>query len=98
MRLFLMVVFLVATVWRLGVDWQATIGHGYAFRLGTLGGMISAHWPGPYASLVESLRSCGIPGAWNPMGALIMSMPVALVLLALAATAWMARPRERQRR
>jgi hypothetical protein len=97
MRAVLMILFLAAAVWRAGADWQATIGHGYAYRLGTLGSLISSHWPGPYADLVESLRRSGVPGAWNPVGAFVMSLPLALLFLALAASVWLARRRESRR-
>ena len=38
MRAVLAVVFLAAALWRAGVDWQATIGQGYAYRLGRVFG------------------------------------------------------------
>ena len=84
-------------LWRAGVDWQATIGAGYAFRLGTLGGLVSGHWPENYASLVESLQRSGVPFAWDPVGAMLMSLPVALVLAALAGALWVTRVRGRVR-
>ena len=45
MRAILAVLLLAAAFWRAGVDWQATIGQGYAFRLGTIGSLIAEHWP-----------------------------------------------------
>jgi hypothetical protein len=97
MRAVLMFLFLGAAVWRAGADWQATIGQGYAYRLGTMGSLISSYWPRPYADLVESLQRSGVPGAWDPVGAFVMSVPLALIFLFLAATVWLARPRERRR-
>ena len=41
MRAIMLILFLGAAIWRAGVDWHATIGQGYAFRLGTLGSVIS---------------------------------------------------------
>ena len=64
------------------VDWQATIGQGYAYRFSTLGTLIRGHWPEGYTSLVVSLKQSGVPFAWDPVGAIVMSIPVALVLAA----------------
>ena len=93
MRAVLAVVFLLAALWRAGVDWQSTIGQGYAYRLGTFGSVISKHWPQGYAHLVESLKESGVPFLWNPVGAVLMSMPMSLTLLAIAAGIWLTRPR-----
>jgi hypothetical protein len=90
-------VFLLAAIWRAGMDWQATIGKGYAFRLGTLGSVISGQWPDEYAQLVESLKLSGVPFAWNPVGAVVMSLPLALVLATVAAILWLTRPRASRR-
>jgi len=94
MRVILAVLILAAAVWRAGVDWQATIGQGYAFRLGTIGSLISKHWPEQYGHLVEALKHSGVPFAWNPVGAILMSLPLALLLAAIAGTVWLTRPRE----
>ena len=98
MRAILAVVFLAAALWRAGVDWQSTIGQGYAYRLGTLGSVISKHWPEGYASLVQSLKESGVPFLWNPVGAVVMAMPLALVLAAIAGGIWLTRPRGGSRR
>jgi hypothetical protein len=45
MRAILAILLLAAALWRVGVDWQATIGVGYAFRPGTIGSLISHYWP-----------------------------------------------------
>ena len=50
MRAVLTILLVAAACWRLAADWGATISQGYAFRTGTLGGLISAHWPGNYTS------------------------------------------------
>ena len=96
MRAVLAVLLLAAALWRAGVDWQATIGDGYAYRLGTIGGLISAA-TGPTATpnLVESLQASGVPFAWDPVGAVVMSMPLALVLAAHRRRLWLTRERAR---
>jgi hypothetical protein len=91
------ILLLGAALWQAGVDWQATIGEGYAYRFGTFGGLIARHWPVSYAQFVESLERSGVPYAWNPVGAMLMSLPVALVLAAIAATVWVTRERSRAR-
>ena len=98
MRAVLAVLLLAAAVWRTGVDWQATIGVGYAFRPGTVGGLIAHHWPDDYQNLVASLQSSGVPFAWNPVGAFVLSLPVALLLAAMALAIWLTRERQGHRR
>jgi hypothetical protein len=98
MRAVLAILFLATAIWRIGVDWQATIGAGYAFRPGTLGGLIAHRWPEDYRNLVESLQASGVPFAWNPVGAFVLSLPVALVLAAVALGIWITRERRASRR
>jgi hypothetical protein len=97
MRAILAILLLAAALWRVGVDWQATIGVGYAFRPGTIGSLISHYWPDDYANLVASLQTSGVPFAWNPVGALVMSLPLALLLAAAACGVWLTRSRARAR-
>ena len=95
MRAVLTILLVAAACWRLAADWGATISQGYAFRTGTLGGLILAHWPGNYAQLVDSLQRSGVPFAWNPVGALVMSIPLALLFAALAGCCCLGRPQGR---
>jgi hypothetical protein len=98
MRAVLAILFLAAAIWRVGVDWQATIAVGYAFRPGTIGGLIAHRWPEDYQNLVESLQASGVPFAWNPVGAFLLSLPVALVLASIALGIWVTRERRAARR
>jgi hypothetical protein len=98
MRALFAILLLAAAIWRVGVDWQATIGVGYAFRPGTIGGLIARHWPEDYQNLVASLQASGVPFAWNPVGAFVLSLPVALLLAATALGVWLTRERAPARR
>ncbi|HVH03786.1 MAG TPA: hypothetical protein VM891_12730 [Amaricoccus sp.] len=98
MRLVLGAIMIAAALWRAGVDWQATIGQGYAYRFGTLGGLLQNHWPEGYTSLAVSLKQSGVPWAWDPIGAIVMSVPVALVLAALGAALIVTRERRARAR
>jgi hypothetical protein len=91
MRVVLTILFAAVALWRIAVDWSATISHGYAFRAGTLGSLIAAHWPANYAQLVDGLQRSRVPFAWDPVGALVMSIPVALLFAALAGWCWLGR-------
>lgn len=93
MRTLLALLILAAALWRAGVDWQATIGEGYAFRPATLGQMFADRWPQDYVNLVDGLHESGVPYAWDPVGALVMSLPVAVVLATIAGLIWITRPR-----
>jgi hypothetical protein len=97
MRAILTIILLAAAFWRAALDWTSTIGAGYAYRFDTVGGIIAGRWPDNYAQLVESLQRSGVPFAWSPVGAFVMSIPVALLLAALAATVWITRGSARTR-
>jgi hypothetical protein len=97
MRAILAILLLAAAFWRAAIDWQATVAEGYAYRFSTVGSVISRHWPESYARLVESLQRSGVPGAWDPVGAIVMSIPIALALAALAGGVWLTRARRRAR-
>jgi hypothetical protein len=97
MRATVTILLIGAALWRAGLDWQATIAQGYAYRFATPGGLISAAWPRNYAALVEGLERSGVPYAWNPVGALVMSLPIALVLAAIGVGLWITRERGRVR-
>ena len=97
MRAILAILLLAAAFWRAAIDWQTTIAEGYAYRFSTIGSVISRHWPESYARLVESLKQSGVPGAWDPVGAIAMSIPVALALAALAGAVRLTRERRHVR-
>jgi hypothetical protein len=98
MRLVLAAILIGAALWRAAVDWQATIGQGYAYRFGTLGGLIQDHWPEGHVRLVAGLKASGLPWAWDPVGAVVMAMPVALVLATLGAALVVTRERRARAR
>jgi hypothetical protein len=97
MRLVLAAVLIGAALWRAAVDWQATIGQGYAYRFETVGGMIRDHWPEGYTRLVVGLKASGLPWAWDPIGAIVLWIPVAIVLAALGVGLVITRERARAR-
>ena len=78
MRAVLAIVVLGLALWRAAIDWQATIGKGYAFRPSSLGQAIARAWPEGYANLVDALKRSGVPFAWDPVGAFVMALPLAL--------------------
>src|SRR5687768_15454251 len=98
MRALLAFVILALAFVQAAIDWQATIGAGYAYRLSSIGGALRARWPEGYAQLVDSLQRTGIPYAWDPLGALALSVPLAPLLAVIAAVLWLSRPREASRR
>jgi hypothetical protein len=97
MRALLTLLLLGAAFWRAALDWQATIGEGYAYRFVSLGGAFAARWPEAYARLVARLEASALPWAWDPVGAFVLSLPVALALAALGMTVWVTRNRSRSR-
>jgi hypothetical protein len=93
MRVVVAVLLLGAALVLAVIDWQATIAQGYAYRFGTLGRMIQGWWPEGYVRLVVGLKQSGIPWLWDPIGAVVMSLPVALVLAAIGAGLFVTRER-----
>lgn len=83
--------------WRAALDWQATIGAGYAYRFSSLGDLVGAVWPGFRSDLVGALSRSGLTWAWDPVGAFVLSLPVAPLLAAAAAAVWVTRARVRTR-
>jgi hypothetical protein len=96
MRVLLAAVFLVAGLWRAWIDWQATIGEGYAFRMSSIGTVLEATWPERYAAFTEGWQARGL--LWDPVGATLMALPLALMLLVVAALLWVTRRRTSRRR
>jgi hypothetical protein len=97
MRLVLAAILIGAALWRAAVDWQATIGQGYAYRFGTFGSLLKDYWPEGHMRLVVGLKASGVPWAWDPVGAVVMSIPVALILATLGIGLVVTRERARAR-
>jgi hypothetical protein len=93
MRALVVMLLLAATLWRVAVDWHGTIGAGFGYRLRSIGAVVSEAWPDGYASLVASLQASGVPFAWDPVGAFVMGLPLALIPALLAAMIWVTRER-----
>jgi hypothetical protein len=98
MRALVVIALLAVALWRAAADWEATIGEGYAYRMSSIGDTIAEHQPQAYARLVGSIERSGVPYAWDPVGAVIMSIPLALLFAALAGLLWITRPRREARR
>jgi hypothetical protein len=90
MRLILVLLLLAAAFWRAALDWRATIGEGFALRLTSIGGALANTWPERWGGIVEAARANGL---WDPVGATVTALPLALVLAALALLVWITRPR-----
>lgn len=90
MRLVLILLLLAAALWRAALDWGATIGEGYAYRLTSIDGALANTWPDRWAGIVEAAKANGL---WDPVGATLTAMPLALVLAALAFLLWITRRR-----
>lgn len=85
----------VAATWIAAVDWRATIGQGYAYRLTSIGKALYDVLPDFTGNLVEGLQASGVPWLWDPIGETLLALPLALVLVVLAGLVWLSR---RQRR
>lgn len=90
MRLVLILLLLAAALWRAALDWGATIGEGYAYRLTSIDGALANTWPDRWAGIVEAAKANGL---WDPVGATLTAIPLALVLAALAFLLWITRRR-----
>ena len=93
MRALLVAVLIGLALWRAAVDWQATIGQGYAYRLTPIGQTLEDMAPETYAAVIGAWKATGVPYLWDPIGATLMALPLALVIAALAALLWFTRRR-----
>lgn len=97
MRAAIVVVLALAALWRAGVDWQATIGQGSAYRFASIGTALGKNWPESYADFVAGGERSRIPFIWDPVGETLLALPVVLVLGLLAALLWIGRARPKPR-
>lgn len=97
MRTILATILVATAFWRAAIDWQATIGQGYAYRFATLATLLRENWPEGYDRLVGMLIRSGIPWAWDPVGAVLLSAPVAPLLAAAGVGLYVTRSRARAR-
>jgi hypothetical protein len=95
-RFLIAALLLAAAVWRGWIDWQATIGEGYAYRLTSIGGALEQTWPETYAGLVAAWAAVDLPYVWDPIGRTFLALPLAAVLFALAVLVWITRRRRRR--
>jgi hypothetical protein len=84
---------LALALWRCWIDWRATIGEGYAYRLKSIGTVAEASFPETYRDLTALASKLSF---WDPVGVTILSLPLALVLLAAAGMVWLLRRRRKQ--
>lgn len=82
MRTSLVVLLAAVAFWRAAIDWQATLGKGYAYRFGTVGSLLGDWWP---------------DGLGGIAGAFVLALPVAPALAAIALGLWITRPQARSR-
>ena len=90
MRLALVLLLLAAAVWRAALDWRATIGEGYAYRLTSIDAALAGGWPEGWGRITEAAKANGL---WDPVGAALTSVPLALVPAILAGLVWITRRR-----
>lgn len=94
MRLVLSLVLLAAALWRAVIDWQATIGEGYAYRFASIEAVLAETWPDRWRGLVDAAEARGF---WEPVGATLAGLPLAPVLAGITALLWLTRRRNRGR-
>lgn len=86
---------LAAAIWRGWIDWERTIGAGYAYRFTSIGGALAEVWPASTARILAAWQSSEIRYFWDPLGATLMALPLAPVLAGLAALLWLTRRKRR---
>ncbi|MCB1351622.1 MAG: hypothetical protein KDK03_02665 [Rhodobacteraceae bacterium] len=97
MRIVVMVAFAGLALWRAWIDWQATIGEGYAFRLASIDRVFAENAPGSHAKVVSILQNFGPDWLWDPVFTTLFSLPLALIPALIAGILWLTRPRGRGR-
>ncbi len=94
MRLVLILLLLAAALWRAVVDWQATIGQGYAYRFASIEAVLAETWPERWSGLLAALQARSL---WEPVGATLAGLPLAPVLAGIAVLLWLTRRPNRGR-
>ena len=97
MRLIAVFVLIALALWRAAIDWRATIGEGYAYRLTSISEAALETWPEQAAEKLASWEARNLPIVWDPLGSTLIGMPLALVPAILAFIVWVSRPRSRSR-
>lgn len=97
MRVFLMVVFLAGALWRGWLDWQATLGAGYAFRFTSIGRALADGFPEMFYAVANALKGGPLQILWDPVATTLMAMPLALTLLVISGLLFVTRSRARAR-
>ncbi len=95
MRSLVVLILLGLGIWQAVADWRATIGQGYAYRLTPLGQVWADAAPARYESMVSVLKSSPLPLLWDPIGATLLGLPLALLSIGLAGVLWVTRRRRR---
>ncbi len=95
MRGVLVGILALGALWRAWIDWRATIGQGFAYRLTSIETALTDGFPDATARAIDALQGTRIPYLWDPIGRVILSLPLALVLAGLAALIWITRRRAR---
>lgn len=91
MRLLLAFLLIAAALWRGWLDWQATIGQGYAYRLKPVGQVLADTWPQAFERFVAGVQGSSVPFLWDPIGMAVFAVPLALLAALLAAGLWVTR-------
>jgi hypothetical protein len=97
MRVLLAACFAALALWRAWIDWQATIGTGYAYRLASTDAVLAANFPRSYARVQEMLEGTGISFLWDPVLRTLLGLPLALAPAVIAILLWLTLPRARGR-
>jgi hypothetical protein len=95
MRVVLAILLLGLGIWQAAEDWSATIGLGYAYRLTPVGQVIADMAPNFYARLMAAWQGTRVPYLWDPIGRVLMALPMALVLIVPGALLVLKRRRKR---
>lgn len=96
LRPILAVLLAAGALWQAVLDWQATIGRGYAYRLTAIDAWLEGVSPRT-AARVHGMIQTGVPAAVEGMLATLLGLPLALVLGLAAAVLWLTRGRRRGR-
>ena len=94
-RILIAVLLIAAAVWLGWIDWERTIGAGYAYRLTSIGAAWEEVSPESYAGTVAAWSALDMPYFWDPIGRTLLTLPLALMLAVLAALLWLTGRRRR---
>ena len=96
-RLLLAIIFFIAGIVRVGLDWTATISQGDTFRMADVGTLWHNAHPDSLLAIEPAISRYLSQAVWDTVMLPFLTFPAALVFFALAILFWVFRKRRKRK-